>query len=702
MDSLAEEKRTKKAVRAAIDVGGTFTDAVIAGPGGSFSAKALTRRMAPEEGAAEALNRALAKAGLAADSISTVVHGTTLATNAVIERRGARTALIATKGFRDILEFAYGQRCDQYDLELTRPEPLIPRPLRFEAAERAAADGSVLLPLDVDEAGRLARKLVALGVDSVAVAFMHAYRFPDHEKRMAEILSREAPNLAISLSHEICPEIREYDRMSTTAVNAYVQPLMRGYLGRLSDCLGDLGCAAPILMIMSSGSLTSLETAMRFPVRLVESGPAGGAILARQVALEKGARSAVALDMGGTTAKIVLLNDGEPRRSRAMEVARAYRFLPGSGLPIRIPVIDLIEIGAGGGSIASVDSSGRVLIGPESAGSEPGPACYGRGGERATVSDADLALARLSEDYFAGGAMRIDAAPACAALQKDVGSYLGGDALAAAADVCEIVDENMANAMRVHAADNGDTLDGRTLVATGGAAPLHAARVAQKLGIRTTIVPRGAGVGSAHGFLLAPVAYEAVRSAVFRLDAFDAPRLNGIFADLRHEAECVLRTVEPEARLIERRFSEMRYRGQGHELLIEIPARDYSQQDGEELSVLFAALYRQTYARDIPGLAVEALTWTLLLTCDLPNARLSEWKNAAPPRAEPKWRAAYDHGVGRAVEARVYMRETLAPGAKLKGPALILEEQTTTWAPTGFEAEVDELGSLILTRSVDE
>lgn len=688
-------------VRIAVDVGGTFTDVVLQTPTESFSTKVPTRSDAPELGAVHGVMEALAKARVTAQQIESVVHGATLATNALIERRGAKTAVVATKGFRDTLEFAYGQRCDQYDLELTRPEPLVDRPLRFEVAERISADGDILLAFDEVGARVLARRLRDLDVESVAVSFMHSYRNAAHELRMRDILQQEAPGVHVSLSSEICPEIREYDRTSTTVANAYVQPLVTGYLSRLTGALADIGCRAPILLILSSGALASLETAMRCPVRLVESGPAGGAILGRRIAREIGARSAVALDMGGTTAKVVLLNDYEPRRSRAMEVARAHRFLPGSGFPLRIPVIDLIEIGAGGGSIASVDEASRIAVGPQSAGSQPGPACYSRGGVRGTVSDADLVLGRLHPDRFAAGTMRLDVRAAEDALARDLGAPLGLDAVGSAAGVSEIVDESMANAVRVHAADHGDGLDGRVLVATGGAAPLHAARVAQKLGLDTVVVPRGAGVGSAYGFLIAPIAYEAIRSRLVQLDRFDANYVNEIFAELRQEALATLNLVSAGRPLVERRFADMRYRGQGHELTVELPARSFETDDGETFSALFAQRYRETYGRTIARLRAEALTWTLSLSVsapDIPEGHLT--REGSRDAAASEYRRVFDAQIGDFVRAAVYQRDELEPGARFVGPALIMEDQTTTWTPDGFQGIVDPNGHLVLTRRI--
>lgn len=685
--------------RLAVDIGGTFTDIVLHTPAGFVSGKVLTTGHAPEEGVIRGTTEVLQKAGVPFGQVDLVIHGTTLATNAVIERRGARTALVTTQGFKDTLEFAFGHRFDQYDLDMERPPPLVPRPLRLEVPERVAADGSVLLPLDEDAVRRLAATLREQKIQSVGVSFMHSYRAPEHELRVRAILEQECPGLYVSLSHEVCPEIREYERTSTTVANAYIQPLMASYLRNLEVRLEQNGLRGPLLMIMSRGSLTSVDTAVRFPIRLVESGPAGGAILGQHIARQLSAPQAIALDMGGTTAKIILLNDYEPRHSRSMEVARIYRFLPGSGLPLRIPVIDMIEIGAGGGSIAQIDPLSRITVGPESAGSAPGPACYRLGGTRPTVTDADFVLGKLDAKLFAGGTMTLDEGLARQAVTQAVGTPLGIDVATAAAGVVEIVDENMANATRVHAADNGDQIESRVLIATGGAAPLHAARIAQKLGIDTVVVPSGAGVGSAHGFLKAPIAYEAVHSLLMPLDRFDAAAANAVFARLRKEALEVVRLAGEAENLIERRFADMRYRGQGHELNVELPPRTYGDADADVFQELFNDQYRKNYGRTIPKLAVEALTWTLVLSSQpAPEpAAPPVPKTSAPPPIDGN-KQVFDAECGGFVTASVIRRDALRPGSRFKGPAIVIEEQTTTYLPDGFAGSVSAHGHLILER----
>ncbi|MBV8509301.1 MAG: hydantoinase/oxoprolinase family protein, partial [Xanthobacteraceae bacterium] len=558
--------------RLAIDIGGTFTDFAIEVGEQRHSLKVLTTPRAPEEGVLAGIEQILAHAKLTPVDIGIIIHGTTLATNAIIERKGARTAMLVTEGFRDSIEMAFENRFEQYDIYMDKPPPLVPRDLRFGVRERLDGRGNVLLPLDEAAVVSLVPKLDAAQIEAVAVGYMHAYLDGAHERRTRDILLAHRPDLSVTLASEVSPEIREYERWSTAIANAYVQPVMDRYLGRLDAALKARGFACPLLLITSGGGLTTLDTARKFPIRLVESGPAGGAILAASLARQYALDKVLSFDMGGTTAKICLIDDGEPQHSRTFEVARQYRFLKGSGLPLRIPVIEMVEIGAGGGSIASVDSLSRVNVGPESAGSEPGPACYGRGGAEPTVTDADVVLGRLDPNYFAGGSIKLDAPRAATAVDKAIGQPLGLRQLEAAFGISEIVEENMANAARVHAVERGKDLEARTLIAFGGAAPLHAARLADKLGIRRVLIPSGAGVGSAFGFLRAPVAYEVARSRYVRLDAsFDPDFVNALFDEMRQEAKAVVRAGAPDAMLVETRAADMRYSGQGHEISVSLP-----------------------------------------------------------------------------------------------------------------------------------
>ena len=667
--------------RVAVDIGGTFTDVVLETAGRTVTTKVLTTHAEPAAGVVEGLTDVLARAGTSAAAVGVVLHGTTLATNALIERRGARTALVTTEGHRDVIEMAFENRFEQYDVNVDRPQPLVPRRWRLTVPERMNAAGDTLIPLDVEAVEALVPHLVEEEIGSVAVGFLHGYANPRHERQVAETLHRALPDLAITLASDVCPEIREFERFSTACANAYVKPLMSRYLADLSERLSALGFDCPFLMMTSGGGLTSLDTAREFPIRLVESGPAGGAILAAQMAADLGLDRVVSLDMGGTTAKICLIDDGEPQYSRAFEVDRSYRFKKGSGLPVRIPVIEMVEIGAGGGSIASVDRLGRIAVGPRSAGSEPGPACYGRGGENATVTDADVLLGRLDPQRFAGGTLRLDTDAAARAVQADVGEpWRGPDCplFEAAHAVSEIVDENMAAAARAHAGEWGKDASGRTLIAFGGAAPLHAVRIAEKLKLDAVLVPPAAGVGSAMGFLAAPVAFEVVRSRYLRLSAFDAAVVETVMAEMRTEAHGVIDPIATGG-LTETRRAYMRYLGQGYEIAVDVP----EDATAKRLREAFDGAYEQLYGRLIPGLDVEVLSWTLTLRGDERRAKGQELDRTA----------SVDAITGRIV------RTALRAGDRIDGPSTIVEDQTSTVVPEGFAARVDGGGNIIVRRA---
>ncbi len=685
--------------RLAADIGGTFTDIAVETDNGLSTCKVLTTPEAPEEGVFDGIQRVLEDTGLAPADFGLIIHGTTLATNAIIERKGARMAMIVTEGFRDAIEIAYENRFEQYDIFMDKPPPLAPRALRFGVKERMDARGNVLIPLDEGSLGRIVENLKHEAVESVAIGLMHSYVESRHERLVADYLSSALPDLWITLSSEVSPEIREFDRWSTAAANAYVQPLMSSYLGRLDEKLAKMGFACPLCLMTSGGGLAALETARRFPIRLVESGPAGGAILAAGLAGECGLDRVLSFDMGGTTAKICLIDDGVPQQSRAFEVARQYRFMKGSGIPLRIPVIEMVEIGAGGGSIASVDSLARIHVGPESAGSEPGPACYDRGGTSATVTDADVILGRIDPDGFAGGTMQLSLEKAKKSIDGAVGAPLKLSTLDAAFGLSEIVEENMANAARVHAVERGKDLEGRTLIAFGGAAPVHAARLARTLGINRVLVPTAAGVGSAVGFLRAPVAYEVVRSLYTLLDErFDPDALNALYADLRKEAEAIVAAAAPGAELLETRTADMRYRGQGHEISFNLPAGSYDASTRDQLSELFEAAYEASYARRIPEVEIEALNWTLRLAARQdPPEPCPEAPADTEPEAASR-RKLFDPEEASMRDVPVYRRTDLAPGAMIRGPAIISEDETTTVVLGDFVARINALGYIVMSK----
>jgi N-methylhydantoinase A len=686
--------------RLAVDIGGTFTDLFLEWNGKRSSAKVLTTPRAPEEGVMTGMAEILKTSGATPADLGLIIHGTTLATNAIIERKGAKTALVVTEGFRDSIEIAFEHRFEQYDIFMMKPPPLVARELRFGIPERLDGRGNVLIPLDESAVRTLAPKLKAQGIEAIAIGYMHAYLDGKHERRTRDILAETMPDASFSLSSEVSPEIREYERWSTAAANAYVQPVMDRYLGRLDEALRKLGVTCPLFMMTSGGGLAALETARKFPIRLVESGPAGGAILAAALARQCGLDKVLSFDMGGTTAKICLIDDGEPQHSRTFEVARQYRFLKGSGLPLRIPVIEMVEIGAGGGSIAHVDSLSRVNVGPESAGAEPGPASYGRGGTEPTVTDADVVLGRLDPGYFAGGSIKLSPEKAGVAVDKAVGKPLGLARLDAAFGVSEIVEENMANAARVHAVERGKELQNRTMIAFGGAAPIHAARLAEKLGIGRVMIPSGAGVGSAVGFLMAPVAYEVVRSRYVQLDEdkFDPAFVNKLFAEMRAEAEAVVKAGAPNAKLVEVRTADMRYRGQGHEITVDLPAGEFTAAARARLIELYEAGYAATFGRTIPGLGVEIMNWTLRLAAEQPPVAKAPPQPADIASKARGSRKVYDPGDQDMKDVSVYHRADLTIGSYVPGPAIIAEDETTTIVPKSFAARLTPIGALLLEK----
>ncbi len=685
-------------IRLAVDVGGTFTDVVLENGPKRHSTKVLTTPEAPERAILEGTRLVLDEARLGFADIGIVIHGTTLATNAVIERKGARTALIATEGFRDVIEIADESRYDQYDLFIDKPKVLVPRRLRFTVPERIDVTGAVRLELDEKAVVKVAKEIKRQGVEAVAIAFLHSYINSAHERRAGEMLAELCPGIAVTLSCEVCPEMREYERTSTAIANAYVQPLMAGYLGRLETALAQQGYRHPIHLITSGGNLTSLATAQQFPVRLVESGPAGGAILSAFVAAERSERKVLSFDMGGTTAKICLIRDFTPFKARTFEVDRAARFLKGSGLPVRVPVIEMVEIGAGGGSVATIDELQRIKVGPESAGSVPGPACYDRGGTHPTVTDADLALGRIDVEGFAGGMLKLAPQRSGAALDTAIGEPLNLSTQMAAYGVAEIVDENMSNAARVHAVERGVIIAEHTLVAFGGAAPLHAARLAEKLGIHRIIVPRDAGVGSAIGFLRAPAAYELVRSRFMRLDAFEPETASALLGEMSREARGLAEAAAGGRKLEEERRAYMRYTGQGHEIAVPLPQRTLNQKDISELRERFESGYRTLFERHIPGARIEILSWSVLVST---STETPEPLRAARTSAAPKpsgAREVWDPAEGRMMSVATYARAAMKPGARIPGPALILEAGTSTLVTATFDASTDAGGALVLER----
>ena len=688
--------------RIAVDIGGTFTDVALETQTNQYTAKTLTTKPKPEEGVVSGVLDVLEQSKIDAAEVESLIYGTTLATNLLIERAGSPVALLTTKGFRDSIEMRNENRFEQYDVNIELPTPLVPRAMRYGITERITATGDVLLPLDEEQVRLCVPKLANAGVRSIAVGFLHSYRNSVHEERVREILLEEAPNMEVTLSSEVSPEMREFERISTACANAYVQPLMSRHLRALNDLLRDVGLTCPLFLMLSGGGITPLDTAVRFPVRLVEAGPAGGAIFSSHIATELGLDNVLSYDMGGTTAKVCLIDEGQPQTARTFEVAREYRFLKGSGIPLRIPVIEMVEIGAGGGSIAGVDSMRRISVGPESAGSNPGPVCYGLGGQLPTVTDADVTLGRIDPNNFAGGSMQLDSASAADALMRSVGNSLDFTVEHAALGVSEIVDENMANAARVHAIESGKNVDARTLIAFGGAAPIHVSRLAEKLRVDRVVIPPGAGVGSALGFLRAPVAYEVIRSHYQQLSSLNVNETNRLLEEMREEATAVVEAGAPGQQLAQTQTAFMRYLGQGHEVGVEIPViveqTPLDESAGEPLRAAFEREYHRLYERIIPGVEVEILTWTLLVSTlrESPSSVASQPDSYVPVPVGQ--RQLIDAESGQFDEAPCYDRSSLEAGATILGPAVIVEQDTATVVSAQYTAVVHTAGYIVLER----
>ncbi len=685
-------------VRIGADVGGTFTDVVIERGGGYLSTKVLTTHAGPEVGILDGLAALAEEHDVDLTTVDQVIHGTTLATNALIERTGARTAFVTTDGFRDVIETRTEGRFEQYDLNIVLPTPLIERKDRFVVPERLDASGEVLREFDDEAAADVIARLVDGEYESVAVGFLHSYRNGVNERRFRDLLLAETPDLAVSISSEVSPQIREFERFNTVCANAYIQPLMASYLRRLEDGLSALGATSDVYLIHSGGGLISVDTAAAFPVRLVESGPAGGAIFAAHLAARHGRDRIVSFDMGGTTAKIALIEDAVPQTAKTFEVARTTRFKKGSGMPISIPVIEMIEIGAGGGSIASVDTLGQIRVGPRSAGSEPGPAAYDLGGTDATVTDANVCLGRLHPDTFGATSITLSPSQADAAVRSAIGEPLGLDTSAAAVGIAEMVDENMTNATRVHAVENGKDVAGFSMIAFGGGAPLHATRLMDKLGLTELFVPEGAGVGSAIGFLLAPFSYEAVRSFYTTSDDFDAVGARTVLEALEAEAQAFVRKGTDAATTTDRQVS-MRYRGQGWEIPVTVPAGDFDATRADELLDEFTASYRQFFGRAIEGLTVEAVSWSVRVASVVEPPPPLDSLKPAEPIGTTMTRPIHDPAADAMVPSAIVQRDELTVGDTVAGPAVIVEPQTTTVLGTTHTAVVQGDRTLRVTHA---
>ncbi len=683
--------------RVGVDIGGTFTDLILVDDqtGELTVGKVLTTPADPSQAVADVLQDALQRGQAPADQVHNVIHGTTLVTNAIIERKGAQTALLTTRGFRDAYEIAREHRYDLYDLFLEMPRPLVPRYLRLEVDERVFADGTVARSPDPDTVARLAAELRDKGVEAIAICFLHSYANPAHEQLVGAIVGEIAPGVRVSLSSDVVPEIREYERTSTTVANVYVQGLVETYLNELVNRLRTLGFQGELFLMLSSGGISTVETASRFPLRLLESGPAAGALASAYYGQQAGVHDLMAFDMGGTTAKLCVIEDGQPLTSTEFEVDRKYRFKKGSGLPIKVPVVDLIEIGAGGGSIARVDSLGLLKIGPDSSGADPGPVCYGRGGTEPTVTDADLLLGYLDPTFFLGGRLKLDLDGAERAVQTRVGDPLGMGATQAAWGIHQLVNEGMAGAARVHAIERGKDPRALPLFAFGGAGPVHGFGVASILHSPKLIVPFGAGVTATVGFLTAPLAFDFVRTFYGQLDQIDWDRVNALFDDMAGQGDAILaRSGVPATDRRVSRSADLRYAGQGHEIRVDLPDGILGPSNLATITEAFERVYQGLFARAGPNVPLEAVSWRLLAAGPRPEVALRGAPSGAAGDARKSERPVYFPEWGEMRPTTVYDRYRLAPGATFAGPAVVEERESTTILGPSAKIEVDEFRNL--------
>ncbi len=680
--------------RVGIDIGGTFTDLVLLEEGRVAAiAKTPTTPQDPSIGVEDGTAQLLGDR--APERIVELVHGTTLVSNALIERRGVLTGLITTRGFRDVLQIGREQRYDLYDLFLEMPRPLVPRRWRWEVTERILADGTVEEPLVADEVREIARMAREQEIQAIAVCLLHAYRHPQHERRVAELLAEELPGVPVALSSEVAPELGEYVRGSTTAANAYVLPIVDRYLDTLEARLKAREISAPLHVMLSSGGLTSVETARRLPVRLCESGPAAGVLSAAHWGAQLERDPLLAFDMGGTTAKACLIAGGEALITREHETARVYRFARGSGLPLREPVIDLIEIGAGGGSIAKVGAFGLPEVGPESAAGVPGPACYGLGGHEPTVTDADLMLGYLDAARFLGGRMQLDEDAARSAM-SGLATGLGLSLEAAAAGVHRVVNENMASAARMHAIERGYDVSRCTLVATGGAGPVHAWGVARALGIRSLVFPPLAGVGSAFGMLTAPRSFDFVRSMPSPLPEIVWGEVRRALEELTEEGRRVLEDAGVARDDVSFTLSaDVRYQGQGDSLTVALGSQ-LENDPGAQVDRAFEQAYLALYKRRPPGVDAEVLTWRLRAAAPPPAIAAAQTASFAAPASPQRRREIFSPETGSWVKAEVAERAQLASDAQIRGPAVIQEDESTVLIGPGGAGRVDRCGALVV------
>jgi N-methylhydantoinase A/oxoprolinase/acetone carboxylase beta subunit len=714
----------EKFYRLGCDIGGTFTDFVLLNDqtGEIKIYKCLTTPKDPSDAVEHGIREMEKNTPGFVGKMNEVIHGTTLVINSIIERKGAKTGLITTKGFRDVLEIGRGIRYAPYDVFAEFPKPLIPRHLRFEVDERIRSDGSILKPINPEEARQVVHTLLHMGVESIAVCLINSFENPIHERMLKEIIEKEAPGISISISYQVLPQIKEYERTSTTVTNAYVKPLTGRYLSKLTGRLESIHFKGKLFIMLSSGGVTSVETAAEFPVRIIESGPTAAVIAGKYYGRLFNISEMFCFDMGGTTAKSCLIQKGVAGVVPTFEVGRVQRFMKGSGLTIQVPVVDLMEIGAGGGSIAKVSRMGTLQVGPESSGADPGPICYGIGGTDPCVTDADLLLGYLDENYFLGGEMKLDKEAARRGIEEKVAKPLGVSSIQAIWGIHDLINETMAGAAKTHIAEKGGNPKIVTMVAFGGAGPVHAYGLAKKLGAPRLLVPPNAGVGSALGFFTAPRAFDLLRSHKVSLGAADFDEIEKIFKELEAEATKILKKettekdidpstprsedrglrADPEhglgatERVRFERSLDMRFVGQGSETNVPISERDFRKMKKDEVRRRFDEAYEKLYGRTYPDSEVEFINFKV--RASLPERLLQlpklEKKKQPLDKAIKGHRKAYSPIARDFIPYKVYNRYTLSPNAKFRGPAIIEEKESTVIVGEDASVSVDDFGFL--------
>jgi N-methylhydantoinase A len=693
-------RQASRRYRIGVDIGGTFTDLVMFDTQARMlvNEKVPTTPDDPSRGVLNGIGLLLQKSGVQAGEVDAVIHGTTLVANALIERKGVRTALVTTDGFRDVLQIGREWRYDIYDIGLKPVDSLIERSARYEVRERMGPEGDTLVPLDERQMEAIAQQLAAGDYEAVAVCFLHAYRFPAHEQRAKAILEKHLPHTTVCISSEVMPELGEYERSATAVCNAYVQPLFRKYIAGLIDGMRAMGIERELFLMQSDGGTVHYTTAMQYPIRLVQSGPAGGVQATSLIGHLAGAENVLCFDMGGTTAKACLIEGGEPAVTTDFEVARMARFKKGSGIPLKVPAVDMIEIGSGGGSIARINQMGLIQVGPDSSSAVPGPACYGLGGQDGTVTDADLVLGYLDAKAFLGGDMALDVPAARKALAANVGERLGLDDVEAAFGIHETVNETMAQAASIHALEKGRKASDYAMVPIGGAGPVHACHVALKLGIRRVICPLGAGVASAFGFLASPMSFQFVRAEIVPLDQLSPARVQALVSELEAQGRAMFEASGmAEVTALVKVSAAMRYVGQGYE--VQVPLEDHRSPEGmhARLERAFEAAYLQLYGRTERGAPLEIVSWRVVVMTETPDitpaavATLRDEGNALKGR-----RPVYSALSRRFVETPVYDRYRLGIETDLRGPAIVEERESTVVVPEGARITVDRYRNLIV------